>query len=67
MMDDLKTVTYSLKQIRRSYKIPQKQIAYYMGVSQSAISQFEAGKIDSYTMIIKYDHCLKQIIEDIRS
>lgn len=65
-MNDLKTVADSLKQIRRAYKIPQKQIAFYMGVSQSAISQFESGKIDSYMMVVKYDNCLKQIIEERR-
>lgn len=65
-MNDLKTVADSLRQLRRAYKIPQKQVAYYMGVSQSAISQFESGKIDSYMMVVKYDNCLKQIIEETR-
>ena len=55
----------NLKMIRQDYHITQKRIADRMGLTQSAVSQFECGKIDSYIMIIHYEDCLRHLIEEI--
>lgn len=60
----LKGVTDRLKKTRERYHITQKEIADRMELSQSAISLFECGKIDSYIMILKYEECLGQFIEE---
>lgn len=60
----LKVVTDRLKKTREHYHITQKEIADRMELSQSAISLFECGKIDSYIMILKYEDCLMQFTEE---
>lgn len=59
----LKVVTDRLKKTREYNHITQKEIADKMELSQSAISLFECGKIDSYIMILKYEDCLSQFNE----
>ena len=60
----LKVVTNRLKKSREHYHITQKEIADKLEVTQSAISLFECGKIDSYIMILKYEDCLSQFNEE---
>ena len=60
----LKVVTDRLKKTREYNHITQKEIADKMELSQSAISLFECGKIDSYIMILKYEDCLSQFNEE---